>query len=300
MQSSLRSARRWLSGENFLLWLLPMIVVLGLFYLYPLLDVIRLSFTDASLIREDYSYTFQSYRRLLLDPRTRHSLRITVIFALSNVVFQLIFGLMIALVFHTGEQRRIWGTTFTRTVVLAAWIIPGVITGILWRTLLTSANYGIVNYFIRSLGGKTIPFLIDPNYALLSLIIVNIWHGTAFSMLLQYAGLQRIPQELYEAARVDGAGAFQAFRYITLPQLRPVLFINLVLISIYTFNAFDMILALTGGGPARMTEVLTINTHTQVFQFFQLGRGAGMAVLLLLINLIMTLIYFRSIQFEGD
>lgn len=277
-----------------------MIVVLGLFYLYPLLDVIRLSFTDASLLREDYSYTLQSYRRLLLDPRTQHSLRITVIFALSNVVFQLIFGLMIALVFHNGEQRRIWGTTFTRTVVLAAWIIPGVITGILWRTLLTSANYGIINYFIRSLGGKAIPFLIDPGYALLSLIAVNIWHGTAFSMLLQYAGLQRIPQELYEAARVDGAGAFQAFRYITLPQLRPVLFINLVLISIYTFNAFDMILALTGGGPARMTEVLTINTHTQVFQFFQLGRGAGMAVLLLLINLVMTLIYFRSIRFEGD
>ena len=300
MQSSWRSARRWLSSENFLLWLVPMIVILGLFYLYPLLDVIRLSFTDASLIREEYSYTLQSYRRLLLDPRTRHSLRITVIFALSNVVFQLIFGLMIALVFHTGEQRRIWGTTFTRTVVLAAWIIPGVITGILWRALLTSANYGIINYFIRSLGGSTIPFLIDPNYALLSLIIVNIWHGTAFSMLLQYAGLQRIPQELYEAARVDGAGALQAFRYITLPQLRPVLFINLVLISIYTFNAFDMIVALTGGGPARMTEVLTINTHTQVFQFFQLGRGAGMAVLLLLINLIMTLIYSRSIRFEGD
>jgi multiple sugar transport system permease protein len=92
----------------------------------------------------------------------------------------------------------------------------------------------------------------------------------------------------------------QSFRFITLPLLRPVLFINLVLISIYTFNAFDMILALTGGGPARMTEVLTINTHTQVFQFFQLGRGAGMAVTLLLINLVMTLFYFRAIAFEGD
>jgi len=82
--------------------------------------------------------------------------------------------------------------------------------------------------------------LINPNYALFSVTLVNIWHGTAFSMLLQYAGLQRIPFELYEAARVDGAGAFQSFRYITLPQLRPVLFINLVLISIYTFNAFDI------------------------------------------------------------
>ncbi len=300
MQSELRRPRTWFSGENFLLWLLPMVVFLGSFYLYPLLDVIRLSFTDASLIRETYNYTFDSYRRLLIDPRTIHSLRITIIFAFSNVVFQLLFGLLIALVFQAGDQRRLIGTTFVRTVVLAAWIIPGVITGILWRTLLTTSNYGIINYFIRSLGGESIPFLIDPNYALISVIVVNIWHGTAFSMLLQYAGLQRIPQELYEAARVDGAGAFQSFRYITLPQLRPVLFINLVLISIYTFNAFDMILALTGGGPARRTEVLTINTHTQVFQFFQLGRGAGMAVTLLLINLVMTLIYFRSIRFEGD
>lgn len=277
-----------------------MIFFLGLFYLYPLLDVIRLSFTDASLIRPDFEYTLQSYSRLFRDPRTLHSLRITVIFALSNVVFQLIFGLLIALVFQAGEQRNLPGTTIVRTVVLAAWIIPGVITGILWRTLLTSANYGVVNYFIRSLGGDSVPFLVDPNYALISLIAVNIWHGTAFSMLLQYAGLQRIPQEMYEAARVDGANAFQSFRFITLPQLRPVLFINLVLTSIYTFNAFDMILALTGGGPARMTEVLTINTHTQVFQFFQLGRGAGMAVTLLLINLVMTLLYFRAIQFEGD
>lgn len=277
-----------------------MIFFLVLFYLYPLLDVIRLSFTDASLIRADYEYTLQSYSRLIRDPRTLHSLRITVIFALSNVVFQLIFGLLLALIFQAGEERRLPGTTIVRTVVLAAWIIPGVITGILWRTLLTSANYGVINYFIRSMGGESIPFLINPDYALLSVIAVNIWHGTAFSMLLQYAGLQRIPHELYEAARVDGASVLQSFRFITLPQLRPVLFINLVLISIYTFNAFDMILALTGGGPARMTEVLTINTHTQVFQFFQLGRGAGMAVTLLLINLVMTLIYFRAIEFEGD
>lgn len=300
MRSPQRSRRPWLSGENYLLWILPMIFFLVLFYLYPLLDVIRLSFTDASLIRADYEYTLQSYSRLIRDPRTLHSLRITVIFALSNVVFQLIFGLLLALIFQAGEERRLPGTTIVRTVVLAAWIIPGVITGILWRTLLTSANYGVINYFIRSMGGESIPFLINPDYALLSVIAVNIWHGTAFSMLLQYAGLQRIPHELYEAARVDGASVLQSFRFITLPQLRPVLFINLVLISIYTFNAFDMILALTGGGPARMTEVLTINTHTQVFQFFQLGRGAGMAVTLLLINLVMTLIYFRAIEFEGD
>jgi multiple sugar transport system permease protein len=300
LRGEFRRPRPWFSGENYLLWLLPMVIVLGFFYLYPLLDVIRLSFTNASLLRETYDYTLGSYQRLLIDPRTLHSLRITIIFAFSNVVFQLLFGLLIALVFQAGEQRRLVGTTFVRTVVLAAWIIPGVITGILWRTLLTTSNYGIFNYFLRTLGGNSIPFLIDPNYALVSVIAVNIWHGTAFSMLLQYAGLQRIPYELYEAARVDGAGAFQSFRYITLPQLRPVLFINLVLISIYTFNAFDMILALTGGGPARMTEVLTINTHTQVFQFFQLGRGAGMAVTLLLINLVMTLIYFRSIRFEGD
>jgi multiple sugar transport system permease protein len=300
MRSESRSRRLWLSGENYLFWILPMIFFLGLFYLYPLLDVIRLSFTDASLLRETYTYTLSSYDRLIRDPRTLFSLRITVIFALTNVVFQLILGLLIALVFQAGEQRKLVGTTFVRTVVLAAWIIPGVITGILWRMLLTTSNHGIVNYAIRSVGGESVPFLIDPNFALGSVILVNIWHGTAFSMLLQYAGLQRIPQELYEAARVDGAGAWQSFRFITLPQLRPVLFINLVLISIYTFNAFDMILALTAGGPARMTEVLTINTHTQVFQFFQLGRGAGMAVVLLLINLVMTLIYFRSIQFEGD
>jgi multiple sugar transport system permease protein len=277
-----------------------MALFLGLFYLYPLADVIRLSFTNTSLIRETYEYTLSGYERILIDPRIIHSIRITVIFTFSNVIFQLFFGLTIALILQSGNQRRLPGTTVVRTVVLAAWIIPGVIVGILWRTMLTSSNYGVINYFIRSLGGESVPFLIDPNYALISVIGVNIWYGTAFSMLLQYAGLQRIPQELYEAARVDGASTWQSFRYVTLPQLRPILFINLVLITIYTFNTFDMILALTSGGPARMTEVVTINAHTQVFQFFHLGRGASLAVLLLMINLIMTTLYFRAIRFEEE
>jgi multiple sugar transport system permease protein len=300
MRSDLRRPRTWFSGENFLPWVLPMALFLGLFYLYPLADVIRLSFTNASLIRETYEYTLSGYERIFIDPRIIHSIRITVIFTFSNVIFQLFFGLTIALILQAGNQRQLPGTTVVRTVVLAAWIIPGVIVGILWRTMLTSSNYGIINYFIRSLGGESVPFLIDPNYALISVIGVNIWYGTAFSMLLQYAGLQRIPQELYEAARVDGASTWQSFRFVTLPQLRPILFINLVLITIYTFNTFDMILALTSGGPARMTEVVTINAHTQVFQFFHLGRGASLAVLLLMINLIMTTLYFRAIRFEEE
>ena len=115
-------------------------------------------------------------------------------------------------------------------------------------------------------------WLSDPNLALMSIVIANVWRGTAFSMILQYAGLQSIPDELYEAAEVDGAGALQSFWYITIPQLRPILMINIILITISTLNTFDMILPLTGGGPGQATEVLALHTYNVIFREYSLAE----------------------------
>ena len=177
--------------------------------------------------------------------------------------------------------------------VLTAWIIPGVLVGILWKTLLSSASSGIINHFVQSLGMERIPFLLDPLYAVISIIVANVWGGAAFCMILQYAGLQRIPAELYEVSRVDGARAWQQFFHITLPQLKPILFINLVLITISSFNTFDMIATLTSGGPAGTTEVLTLAAYIQVFTYWNMGRGAAIAVLLLAITVVMTIVYYK-------
>jgi len=276
-------------------WLLPMLVMLILFYLYPMIDVIRYSFTNVSILRPTYRYTLDSYLKIMQDPEILHTFYVTFTFVFSNVMAQLVIGMLLALFLNFGIRNRYPMTIAVRTVVLIAWMIPGVLVGIVWRLLLSSSNFGIINYLLEVIGFKRIEFLVQPPVALLSVIIVNIWRGTAFTMIMEYAGLQRIPEQLYEAAKVDGAGAITQFFRITLPLMKPILFINLVLITIYTFNTFDMILALTGGGPARATEVLTLSAYTQMFKFFSMGTGAAISVILLVINMSMAYVYYRFI-----
>jgi multiple sugar transport system permease protein len=145
-----------------------------------------------------------------------------------------------------------------------------------------------------------VPFLSDPEIALASVTIANIWRGTAFSMILVYAGLQTIPGDVLEAAKIDGANAFQRVTRVILPLLAPILFINLVIVSIETFNTFDMVLALTGGGPGRSTEVIALSIYNQIFAQFDLGQGAATAMLLLVVSVIMTIMYIRILQREEE
>ena len=282
------------------LWFLPIVVMLGLFLVVPILDVIRLSFTTASIVEPEYSYTLHSFIRVLEDQDIHWSFIVTAIFVSANAVFQIALGLVIALAVHAGQQRKVFGTTLSRTAVLTAWIIPGVLVGIVWNMLLSSGSMGIVNHFVEQLGLERIPFLYNPLYAVISIIVADIWRGTAFSMILQYAGLQRIAPELYEVARVDGANGWQQFARITVPHLKPIAFINLVLVTIYSFNTFDMIFALTRGGPARTTEVLTLAAYKQVFLFWDMGRGAAIAVVLLVATLVMTLVYYKMFQLDEE
>lgn len=281
------------------LWLLPMLLMLAVFYLYPLLDVIRLSFTNSSTLSPGFKYTFNSYIKTFKDPSFTNTLGISFIFVIANLVIQIPLGLAIALALNEGHRRKIPGTIAVRTAVLTAWMAPGVLVGIVWQMLLSSSQYGIVNYLLETMGLSRVNFLFDPHLALVSIIIANVWRGTAFTMILQYAGLQRIPEGLYEAASIDGASAFQKFYAITIPQLAPILFINFVLITINTFNTFDIVMVLTGGGPARSTEVLTMSAYNQVFAFFNLGRGSAVAVVLLMCNLCMALLYYKAIVSEG-
>jgi len=283
-----------------LVWIAPAGLFLLLFYTYPLFDVIRLSFTNANLISPDYIYTLGSYERLLLDPSVRHSLSVSFIFALGSVTLQIGLGMALALAINAGVKRGLVGTVAVRTSVLTAWIIPGIVVGILWKILLSTSSYGVLNYWIELALGFKVEFLTDLRYSLATTILVNLWRGVAFTMILLYAGLQRIPAELYEAAIVDGAGPIQQFRYVTLPMLMPVMFIALVLVTISSVNTFDLVMALTEGGPARTTEVIAMSVYQQVFRFMNLGRGAAVAVLLLAVNLLMTLVYLRLTRVDRE
>ncbi len=279
-------------------WILPLALLLGVVLIYPMVEIVRLSFTDSSLVSgEAYEYTTAPYRSLAAGTDFRQTLGITFIFVLFSTVFQLLLGLTAALLVNGAERRGLRGTVLTRTVVLTAWAIPGVIIGVIWALLYEESGSGILNYGLSTVGfsGET-PFLSDPDVALVSVTVANVWRGTALSMILCYAGLKTIPTDVYEAARVDGATARQTLGKVTIPMMMPILTTTLVLVIVETFNTFDMVLALTGGGPGDATEVLALSVYDQIFRQLNVGRGAAMAVVLMLINLAMIAIYLRLIE----
>ena len=274
-------------------WLAPLLLLLGLFYLYPLIDVVRLSFTDTTLIGRPYRYSLASFANVLLSVDFAEMARITAIFVAASVAGQLLVGLLIAALLIAGERRGLPGAALVRSVVLIGWILPGVVVGIVWKLMLDESPSGIVAYLLSLLDVRDPVFLSAAGPALFWVIIANVWRGTAFSMILQYAGMKTIPLELYEAAIVDGAGSWQQFLYLTLPSLRRIILINLVLITIATLNTFDMIVPLTGGGPGRATEVVALFIYNTVFVQFSMGRGAAVAVLLAVFGVALMIGYFR-------
>jgi multiple sugar transport system permease protein len=298
VMSKMAGKRTWSESirDSPALWLLPLAVVLGVTFLFPVFEIARLSFTDASLIDEDYSYTLESYLDLFRSPYFANMLWATAIFVFASVFLQMLLGFLIALVVDQGAKRGMRTSIVTRTAVLSAWAIPGVIIGIIWSILYEQSAAGILNYVLSFVGFGEVPFLSDPQVALASVTLANVWRGTAFSMILLYAGLQTLPNDVMEAAKVDGANAWQRLTRVMLPLLAPMLFINLVIVSIETFNTFDMVLALTGGGPGRSTEIAALSVYNQIFEQFNLGQGAATAVLLVAVNLIMTFVYVRFLE----
>lgn len=289
-----RGGRSGLAGRP-VWWLLPTIVVLALVFVYPIAQVVRLSFTDANLVGAEGGYTLTSYRHVLSD--LGQVLGVTAVFVLGSVVFQMLLGFFIALLIDEAGKRRLHGVVLTRTAVMTAWAIPGVVIGIIWKLMYQESDSGILNYLFAQVGlDGNVPFLSSPHAALVSVTVANIWRGTALSMILCYAGLKTIPQDTLEAAHLDGAGPLATLRSIILPQMRPVLTVNLIIVTVETLNTFDMVQALTAGGPGTSTQVLALGIYSQVFGDQALGRGAALSVALLVINMVIVFGYLRFLD----
>jgi multiple sugar transport system substrate-binding protein len=266
------------------LWLAPTVVLVALFLLYPILELVRIAFTDLAAPGSAYRYTLHGFQSIATDPQFAGMIGVTLVFVLSSVVLQLGLGLVFAWLFDAAERRRVMGALATRVAVVSAWVIPGVLIGVIWKILLVENRSGLVNYWLSQVGLGPAPLLSSGTLALLSVIVANTWRGTAFSMLMQYAGLCRIPRELHEAADLEGLNAWQRLRWVILPPLAPVLLLNLLLITIYTLNTFDMILPLTGGGPARRTEVVSLYMYRSAFYDLDAGKSAAIAVVMMGLN----------------
>ncbi len=294
------AALRRAASARPVLWLMPLILVLGLFYLYPMLDVLRLAFTDQKLTDPVSHYTLATIGTTLDNPVLLVVIWTTILFTGGSVVGQQALGLAIAQVVIRSEKRRLFGATVLRTTALVAWVIPGIAGGVVWQMLFSEAPFGAINGILRLLHIVPVAWLSDPNIAVWSVVISNIWRGTAFSMVVMYAALKAIDPVLYEAAAVDGANAPQQFFAITLPQLRAAILVNLIIITISTLNTFDAIIALTGGGPGRSTEVLSLFVFTVVFRNFDLSGGAVLSILMVAISLVLALVYARFLPKEAS
>jgi multiple sugar transport system permease protein len=282
-------------------WLAPTLVLLAVFQLYPMVEAVLMSFTNESLVSPDTEFVgIEQYARLATDPQFWEMLRVTAIYAFSSVVLHVLLGLVLALAIDYGVRRGLRGHLTTRVSVLLAWIVPGIIIGLVWKVMLVESQFGAINYLLGLIGVGPVPFRSDPTLALISTIVAGTWRGTAFSMIMIYGGLQRVPQRLYEAARVDGAGRWNRFRHVTLPQLKSVLFVTIVLVTIYALNTFDLIFALTGGGPGRSTQVLALFMYQEAFQDNALGRGASIAVVMLVANLALTAVYLYAFDVSEE
>jgi len=273
-------------------WLAPAAALAGLFVLYPIFELIRLAFTRATTGQRGAGYTLESFTELFRDPHFWPMMGITCLFVVASVVLQLGLGFGMAYLMDGARRRRVPGGLAARVAVVSAWVVPGVLVGVLWKILLMENRSGLVNYWFTALGVGPLPLLSTGSFAVVSLIIANTWRGCAFSMVLQYAGLQRIPRELHEAADLEGASMSQRLRVVVLPAVAPVIALNAVLVTLYTFNTFDLILPLTGGGPARQTEVASLFMYRLAFYDLDAGMAAATAVVMLAFNV--PLIWFAT------
>ncbi len=186
---------------------------------------------------------------------------------------------------------------FLRGLMMVSWLIPLTVTALLFKFMMAS-NEGVFNQLLISWGmiDNPIPWLSDPKIAIWSVIIANIWVGIPFNMLLISAGLSSLPEDVYESASLDGANAFQKFIHLTLPLLRPVITVVMMLGFIYTFKVFDLVFVMTGGGPVHATEVLSTVSYRYSFDEFQFSMGAASANVLFFILLLVSLVYLRLIK----
>ncbi len=277
-------------------FLFPAVIWVLLFTVFPLFYAIYTSFWSFRFGRRNQFVWFENYERLFTDANLHNGLRVTLIFVVSTVLIEMALGFALALLLN----REMRGRSVLRAIMILPLFATPVAIGYLGITMFYEES-GPINGFIVALGGEKVPWLSNPFWALAAVILVDIWQWTPFVFLVSLAGLQGLPQDLYEAARVDGASGWQEFKRITLPLMTPTLFLILLLRLVDAFKVFDIPMSLTLGGPGRATEVYSMFTYRTGMRFFDHGFAAAQGFLLLLIvSIIVSLLFSRIRSLYGE
>ena len=270
------------------LFVLPYLIVFVLFRFGPAVVGFFISLTNWKIIGSPSPVGFSNYQTLVTDPQFLTSLENTLYFMLLTAPLLVLLGLALALL----VDQQLHGRVIARTAIFMPYVVMSTVVGVIWLWILNKES-GILNYYLSLIGIHPLAWLTDSNTAMPAVAIATLWWTVGFNMIIFLAGLQDVPQELEDAARVDGAGEFAVFRHITLPLLAPATFIVVMLTLINTFQVFDQIYVMTGGGPSLATLTIIQYLYYQAFEFYKLGYGSAVAYVALAVLIVLAVIQQR-------
>jgi ABC-type sugar transport system permease subunit len=275
-----RSGRRWRARLEPYLWIAPAIIVFFIFTLLPLLVGLWLSFVSWDGLASVRPVGLGNYADVMQDSVFWQAIVHNVIYAVGTVVGKVALALVLAVLLN----QALPGRAVFRTVLFLPVVLSFIVVGLLWSWIY-NYNFGLANTLLTTmgLGAFKQDWLGNTSLALGALIVVDIWKWFGFHMVINLAGLQSIPNELYEAARIDGGSGWQLFRRITIPLMQPVTMVNVTLATLGAFNVFDLVYVMTTGGPANSTNVAMMEIYTQAFQFYRFGYASAMSFVLLIV-----------------
>ncbi|MDR2028834.1 MAG: sugar ABC transporter permease [Treponema sp.] len=280
------------------LYLVPALALLILLMVYPMVTVVRYSLYDNIIANPNPVFTgFRHHLRVLGDPEFQNSFFHTLYFTILSVLFHLVLGLGFAMLLNSKVNGLV--RTVFRIFYILPWLFTATVVAITWRLLLNPL--GVINYILRffRLINENAEWFGNSKTALHTLVFVNIWAGYPFFMVSLLAGLQGIPQDMYEAAIIDGTSETQRFIYITIPFLAPIIMSISLLDFIWTTHIFPLVWMATGGGPGRSTEVLSTYTYKLAFNQYQYSAASAAAVLILLFSMVLAFFYVKHQRMRG-
>ncbi|MBP1039481.1 sugar ABC transporter permease [Vagococcus sp. BWB3-3] len=282
------------NAKKSLLFLSPSLILLLIFFISPMVLTVLFSFTNLSLTGADASNLqfigFENFARMFQDPEFRVSVWNTIVFVLfSAVLGQCFFGFLIAFLMKEKNKhfRKVVGL-----IIIAAWVTPEVVVSFCWVAFL--GDSGTANSLVGLFNIEPVAWLFT--FPMISVVIANIWRGTAFSMMVFQSALDDIPKEVEEAAFMDGATRWEVVRHITIPMVRGTIATNVMLVTLQTLGVFTLIYTMTGGGPGSSTSTLPVFMYKQAFVSYQLGYGTAISLVLLVIGAGASLLYMKTLK----
>ena len=279
------------------LYLLPAISILCVFLLFPFVWNIYISTHGVSIttILKEWEFVgLDNFIQVLNDPNFHTSIKISVIFVGGSVAFQFLIGLLISSLLN----QNIKGKQILIALIMIPWITSGLIAAFSFKFIFDN-SFGIINYILEYLGFSSIAWLSDPNMVVWSIVIANVWYGTPFTILFLTAGLLSINPSIYESAKVDGASKIKSYFYLTLPMIKSFIIIDIILITIWSINFFEIPLIMTGGNPLFASTPASLYMYRQAFEFGLLSKGSASGIILLSINIVVAFIYIIALKRRG-